>query len=79
MPRRAGLPRGAISNGGVVVLDAVMRGAVSHNDLIEATGFSRSNVNRWVRLLCDQGILIREEGLQGTLRPGVEVVAQIDR
>lgn len=53
---------------------AVVRGARSINDVVEATGYSRSNAFAALRAARRRGLVSFEDGKQGTLHTDLRVV-----
>jgi DNA-binding MarR family transcriptional regulator len=51
------------------VLLAITEGARSFDDIMDATGISRSEVHRHLHALIDEGLVAMERGKQGTIRP----------
>lgn len=58
-------------DGATRVLLAVVDGATTYAELIEATGLSRSTIHQHLHALRDEGLVDFDAGKQGTLRPRV--------
>jgi len=61
-------------NGATRTLLAIVRGAVTYDEICAETGLNRSTTHRHLLLLWSEGLVDWEEGKKATLHPTVRVV-----